>query len=137
LAAEYFHQLAGQQKNDILKCFRSRHWLLKWLLIRKRSCHRSPTSFAIRRMFEKREKIFQLISSLFCEVKIGFVDPWKLSLWRQLSSRGWKSADFLQGVLSPKYLQDQWNHTCSITEISMGPAAILFLVTYLFLCTFW
>jgi hypothetical protein len=39
--------------------------------------HRNPRTHARRSIFEKREKIFQLIYTLFCEVKIGFVDPWK------------------------------------------------------------
>jgi hypothetical protein len=31
-------------------------------------------------MFEKRDDFFQLISTLFCEAKRGFVDPEKLLL---------------------------------------------------------
>jgi hypothetical protein len=31
-------------------------------------------------MFENREKFFQLISTLFCEEKRGFVDPERLFL---------------------------------------------------------
>jgi hypothetical protein len=31
-----------------------------------------------RSVYEIREKIFQLISTLFCEVKRGFVDPRKI-----------------------------------------------------------
>jgi hypothetical protein len=40
-----------------------------------RPAHRNPRSYTGRSMFEKRGKLFQQISTLFCEVKRGFEDP--------------------------------------------------------------
>jgi hypothetical protein len=37
--------------------------------------HGNPRSYARRSMFLKRDNFLQLISTLFCEVKRGFVDP--------------------------------------------------------------
>jgi hypothetical protein len=36
--------------------------------------HRIPRSYARRSMFEKRENFFQLITTIYFEVKRGFVD---------------------------------------------------------------
>jgi hypothetical protein len=41
---------------------------------RERQGHRNLRSYARRSMFGKREKNFQLISTLFCEAKRGFVE---------------------------------------------------------------
>jgi hypothetical protein len=60
--------------------------------------HRSPRSLARRSMLEKREKFFP-ISTLFFEVKRGFIDPRKIV---PLQSRVEISPFFSQGVLSPK-----------------------------------
>jgi hypothetical protein len=56
--------------------------------------HRNPRSYARRSTFEKRENFFQLISTLFCEVKTP--EKLKITLSRV------EIRLFLQGVLSPK-----------------------------------
>jgi hypothetical protein len=48
-----------------------------------------------RSMFEKRDTFFQLISTLLCKVKRGFVDPTIM-----VPCPWWRSANFIQGVLS-------------------------------------
>jgi hypothetical protein len=56
-------------------------------------------------MFEKRDNFFQLISTLFCEVKRGFVDPRKIVPFEvNYLVQGGDQPIFLQGVLSQKYL---------------------------------
>jgi hypothetical protein len=55
-------------------------------------------------MLEKREKIFQLISTLFLKCEESFSGPWKIVPLKKITFLGWRSADFLQGVLSPKII---------------------------------
>jgi hypothetical protein len=47
----------------------------RFLWCQQKECryHRNPRSYASRRMFEKRQDFFQLISTLFCEVMRGSV----------------------------------------------------------------
>jgi hypothetical protein len=61
----------------------------------------------------KKGDFFQLISSLFCVVKRGFVQQCKMLL----PCLGWRSANVLQGFFCPKCLQDQRKHTRSSTKI--------------------
>jgi hypothetical protein len=54
---------------------------------------------------KKGRTFFQLISTLFCEVKTGFVfrPPEKIVPLKYITlCLGWILANFLQGVLSPK-----------------------------------
>jgi hypothetical protein len=50
----------------------------------------------------KKGDFFHLISTLFCEVKTGFVDPWKLFLWSRLPCLGWRLANFYTRCFSQK-----------------------------------
>jgi hypothetical protein len=67
---------------------------------------------------EKGDNFFQLISTLFCVVKRGFVEPCKMFLRSKLPCLGWRSADFVQGFL-PKMFAGPAKHTRSSTKISM------------------
>jgi hypothetical protein len=44
--------------------------------------------------WNKRAIFFQLVSTLFCEVKRGFVEPCKMFQCSKLPCLGWRSADF-------------------------------------------
>jgi hypothetical protein len=55
-----------------------------------------------RRMLKKTGEFFRLVSNLFCVLKRVFVEPCKMFLCSKLSCLGWRSAGFLQCVLSPK-----------------------------------
>jgi hypothetical protein len=69
-----------------------------------------------RSMFEKGI-FFQLISTLFCEVNGGFVDPGKHA---KLPCLGWRSANFYKVFPPPPKKKSSAYFFSGVTKISMG-----------------
>jgi hypothetical protein len=61
-------------------------------------------------MLKKRALFFQLVSTLFCEVKRGFVEPCKNEISRLFTS-----------LFRPKCLQEQLKHTRSALDFYGWP----------------
>jgi hypothetical protein len=64
---------------------------------------------------KKGKKNFQLISTLFCEVKRGFAGPWKIVTLKQITLAGVEISQFLTRCsFTKKNLQDLCKHTYSM-----------------------